>query len=117
MILALESATTPTTTNNNSTSDDNDVSTNNGGKVPAGDNHGVSVNSSVGIIFSSAKHQQPNIGLNRAEEVGGAISEPNLLKEEEEEEEERRNHLNLPLSPSPGTLSELLKARQLKKVL
>ena len=38
--------------------------------------------------------------------MGGAISEPNLLKDEEEEEEERK-HLRLPLSPSPGTLSEL----------
>uniref|UniRef100_A0A1X7SL15 Mon2/Sec7/BIG1-like HUS domain-containing protein n=1 Tax=Amphimedon queenslandica TaxID=400682 RepID=A0A1X7SL15_AMPQE len=47
----------------------------NGGKVAGDCNKGVSVNSSAGIIFSSDKQQQPDISLNGAEKVGGAISE------------------------------------------
>lgn len=68
----------------------------------------TSMSQSAGIIFSSAKVEEREGEV----EVGGAVSEPNLLKEKEEERVER---LILPTS-SPGTLSELLKARQLKKV-
>ena len=88
MILALESTTA--TNNDTNDGDTNRGCTKKGGKVAGDCNEGVSVNSSAGIIFSSAKQQQPDISLNGGEEVGGAtcISEPNLHKEEEEEEEE-----------------------------
>uniref|UniRef100_A0A1X7TKS8 Uncharacterized protein n=1 Tax=Amphimedon queenslandica TaxID=400682 RepID=A0A1X7TKS8_AMPQE len=77
MILALESTNTTTTDSD----DSNDGDTNrmctkiNGGKVAGDCNKGVSVNSSAGIIFSSDKPQQPDMSLNGAGEVGGAISE------------------------------------------
>ena len=80
-----------------------------GGEEGGGEKGGAtSMSQSAGIIFSSAKVEERE----GEGEVGGAVSEPNLLKEKEEERVER---LILPTS-SPGTLSELLKARQLKKV-
>ena len=83
-----------------------------GGEEGGGEKGGAtSMSRSAGIIFSSAKVEERE----GEGEVGGAVSEPNLLKEKEEKEEERVERLILPTS-SPGTLSELLKARQLKKV-
>ena len=59
MILALESTNTTTDNNDTNDGDTNRMCTKNGGKV-AGDcnDEGVSVNSSAGIIFSSAKQQR-----------------------------------------------------------
>lgn len=105
MISALES-----TTNNDA---NGSIATHGGGGEEGGGEKGgaTSMSRSAGIIFSSAKVEERE----GEGEVGGAVSEPNLLKEKEEKEEERVERLILPTS-SPGTLSELLKARQLKKV-
>lgn len=100
MISALES-----TTNNDA---NGSIATHGGGGEEGGGEKGgaTSMSRSAGIIFSSAKVEERE----GEGEVGGAVSEPNLLKEKEERVE------RLILPTSPGTLSELLKARQLKKV-
>ena len=103
MISALESTT------NNDANGSMATHGGGGGEEGGGEKGGAtSMSQSAGIIFSSAKVEERE----GEGEVGGAVSEPNLLKEKEEERVER---LILPTS-SPGTLSELLKARQLKKV-
>ena len=105
MISALESTT------NNDANGSMATHGGGGGEEGGGEKGGAtSMSQSAGIIFSSAKVEERE----GEGEVGGAVSEPNLLKEKEKEEE-RVEHLILPTS-SPGTLSELLKARQLKKV-
>ena len=102
MISALESTT------NNDANGSMATHGGGGGEEGGGEKGGAtSMSQSAGIIFSSAKVEERE----GEGEVGGAVSEPNLLKEKEEERVER-----LILPTSPGTLSELLKARQLKKV-
>lgn len=68
------------------------------------DDTSISVSQSAGLIFSSTKQEMVSVDtlLN-----GVANSEPDLLQADEEDNS----------TVSPGTASELLKARQLKKVL